>query len=132
WLLIIGPVGPFAVRLVVLTHEAASLRNDGLAQYSRTLLHLIDWLPARAAALSFALAGSFVQAREAWLDAHKTHPDSRNLVVSSGIGALDCDDPIEDPDDMEELMRSARELVSRSLLIWIAVAALLTIAGWLY
>lgn len=132
WLLIIGPVGPVAVRLVALTHEAASARSSGFAHYSSKCLDLIDWLPSRAAALSFALAGSFVQAKEAWQDARDSDSSARTLIISTGTGALDIDDSPDDSDEMEETLRDARDLVGRSLLVWIAVAALLTIAGWLY
>lgn len=131
WLLIIGPVGPVAVRLAALTHDVASTHDNRLAQYSKTLLHWIDWLPSRAAALSFALAGSFVQAKEGWQDAI-ADSNAQILVVSAGIGALDFDDSPDDSDEMEEILRDARELIGRSLMVWIGVAAMLTIAGWLY
>lgn len=132
WLLIIGPVGPVAVRLVALTHESASARSSSFAHYSKALLNLIDWLPARAGALSFALAGSFVRARQAWQDSQDTEFNARSLIVGTGIGALDADDSPDDADEVEEALREARELVGRSLMVWIAIAALLTIAGWLY
>jgi membrane protein required for beta-lactamase induction len=132
WLLIIGPVGPVAVRLVALAHESASARSSSFAHYSKALLNLIDWLPSRAAALSFALAGSFVRARQAWQDSQVAGFNARSLVVGTGIGALDADDSPDDADEVEETLREARELVGRSLMVWIAIAALLTIAGWLY
>jgi|SRR5690625_1632378 len=132
WLLLLGPIGPVAVRLAALTAATARSEDSNLAYYSERLLHLIDWLPARAAALSFALVGSFVEAREAWQDAQQTSPDARSLIVSTGVGALDLDEWSEDPDDMVEIIQTTRELAGRSLMIWIAIAALLTIAGWLY
>lgn len=132
WFLILGPIGPVAVRLTALTASSTQSENDNLFYYSQRLLHLIDWLPARAAALSFALVGSFVEAREAWQDAQQTSSDARSLIVSTGIGALDLEEWSEEPDDMMEILQATRELAGRSLMIWIAIAALLTIAGWLY
>lgn len=138
WLLIVGPVGPVAVRLAVLTRDAVLLRNDSLTHYSSRLVDLLDWLPARAAALSFALAGSFVHAREGWQESQQAHdPDPRRLVTAAGIGALNLDDSSAavfdaDDDDAEDFLEDARQLVGRSLMVWVGVAALLTIAGWLY
>lgn len=138
WLLLLGPVGPVAVRLLVLTNETAQVRGDvDITDYSTRLLHLVDWLPARAAALSLALAGSFVPARDAWRKAQQESDDPTRLVTAAGIGALHIDDLAEelfDPadDDADDLLQDSQELVGRSLMIWIAVAALLTIAGWLY
>jgi AmpE protein len=135
WLLILGPVGPVALHLAVLTRDAAVRRTDeeGLAYASSALVHALDWLPARAAALSFGLAGSFVHAVERWR-ASQEDPDAglRELVAGVGVGALDLDRPPGDPDAVEDVLRDARDLVGRSVMVWIAVAALLTIAGWLY
>ncbi|NLO80063.1 MAG: regulatory signaling modulator protein AmpE [Xanthomonadaceae bacterium] len=137
WLLLLGPVGPVALRLIVLLHEHAQRQSDDeLADSSNQLLALADWLPARAAALSFALAGSFVHARDAWRKAGDESDQAARLVAAAGVGALHIDDAEEpfDPesDDVEEFLQDARELVGRSSMIWVAVAALLTIAGWLY
>lgn len=134
WLLILGPVGPVALHLVVLTRDAARRADDeSLASSSAALLHALDWLPARAAALSFGLAGSFVHAVDRWR-ASQEEPDAgaRELVVEAGVGALYLDRPPADPDAAEDVLREARDLVGRCVMIWIAVAALLTIAGWLY
>lgn len=138
WLLIVGPVGPVAVRLAVLVRDTVALDNDNLAHYSSKLVNLLDWLPARAAALSFALAGSFVHARDDWRESEQEFDsDPQRLVAAAGIGALNVDDSADKPfdandDDAEEFLADARDLVGRSLMVWVAVAALLTIAGWLY
>lgn len=137
WLLLLGPIGPFALRLVVLTHEAVKLRDSRLTDYSERLLGILDWLPARASALSFALAGSFVHARSAWRQAQHESKHASRLVAATAIGALHIDDLAEEifeaeDDDLEDLLQDAQELVGRSLMVWVAVAALLTIAGWLY
>jgi membrane protein required for beta-lactamase induction len=134
WLLILGPVGAVALHLVALTCEAARRRgDDSLIEASELVLHVLDWLPARATALSYGLAGSFVHAVEAWR-ASQEEPDAgpRELVVGAGLGAAHLERAPSDLDGVEEALRDARDLVGRSLMVWIAVAALLTIAGWLY
>jgi membrane protein required for beta-lactamase induction len=137
WLLIVGPVGPVAVRLAALARESSLFRDDSFAHYSEQLLKLIDWLPARATALSFALAGSFVHARDGWLRSQHLSDDPQRLITAAGIGALDIDDAPEElfdaeNDDAEDLLKDTQELIGRSLMIWLGAAALLTIAGWLH
>lgn len=137
WLLLLGPVGPLALRLIVLTHETALLHDEALAVHSNRLLAALDWLPARAAALSFALAGSFVHARAAWRKAQQESDEPARLVAASGVGALHLDDSSDElfdtaDDEVEDFLQDAQELVGRSLMVWLAAAALLTIAGWLY
>lgn len=134
WLLIAGPIGPVALHLALLVRDAAAERaDDGLTQAGNALVYALDWLPGRAAALAFGLAGSFVHAVERWR-ASQEEPDAgiRELVVGAGIGALDLDQPPAEPEAVEEALRDARDLVGRSTMVWVAVAALLTIAGWLY
>ncbi len=135
WLLIIGPIGPVALRLAWLARDAAAERGgtDELARAADKVMHVLDWLPARAAALSFGLAGSFVHAFDGWRNSQE-EPDAglRELVTAAGLGALDVDRPPSDAEDVEDMLRDGRDLVGRSLMVWVAVAALLTIAGWLY
>lgn len=135
WLLIVGPIGPIALRLAWLARDAAVERGepDGLASAADKVMHVLDWLPARAAALSFGLAGSFVHAFDGWRNSQE-EPDAglRDLVTAAGLGALDMDQPPSDVEEVEDMLRDGRDLVGRSLMVWVAVAALLTIAGWLY
>lgn len=124
-----------ALRLAWLARDAAAERGgtDELARAADKVMHVLDWLPARAAALSFGLAGSFVHAFDGWRNSQE-EPDAglRELVTAAGLGALDVDRPPSDAEDVEDMLRDGRDLVGRSLMVWVAVAALLTIAGWLY
>lgn len=136
WFLLLGPAGGVLVQATVLTRDHAARRGEpGLAleQAASALLFALDWLPARATALSFGLAGSFVHAVEGWRAAQE-EPDAgpQALVVRAGIAALHASDPGSEPGAVEEALRDARDLVWRSLMIWMAVVALLTIAGWIY
>ena len=134
WLLLLGPVGPVLMRIAALVHDYAERRAEpALAQVASAFLFTLDWLPVRATALAFGLAGSFVHAVEGWRAALQT-PDehSRRIVAGSGRAALDADETEMQPDSAVELLADARALVSRSLLVWLAATALMTIAGWLY
>ncbi|MFC0709030.1 regulatory signaling modulator protein AmpE [Azorhizophilus paspali] len=57
WYALLGPVAVLAYRLTALTGEHTSL--PALREHSVRLRHLLDWLPARGLALSFALVGNF-------------------------------------------------------------------------
>lgn len=135
WFLLLGPVGAVLFRLVTLSKLWA--RRQGHVELERAAVavsQVLDWLPARAAALSFALAGSMVPALGGWTSARdELDAGSRCLLVRSGLGALDL--PLEggvEPAQAEKVLREARDLVGRSLMVWLAVVALLTIAGWTY
>jgi membrane protein required for beta-lactamase induction len=135
WLLLLGPVGPVLLRVAVLIGEFAEGRPGArpMLPVARAFVYALDWLPARATALSFGLAGSFVPAVHGW-QAAREEPGAgvRPLVVDAGVGALRPEAPEDDPDSVEEMLQEARALVSRAFMIWLAVTALLTIAGWLY
>lgn len=135
WYLLLGPVGALLLYLAELTRRFALEKADageGMRQVADALLYALDWLPARAMALSFGLAGSFVHALDGWRAAQE-EPDEgpQGIVVKSGVGALDPEDLSTQPDAVEENLRDARDLVTRTLMVWLAVIALLTITGWL-
>ncbi len=50
-----------------------------------------------------------------------------DVLISTGLGALRH----QQMTDEISCIRSARSLVTRSILIWVAVLALLTLGGWL-
>lgn len=52
-------------------------------------VHLLDWLPARVAAFSFAIVGNFQDALESWRgQAHEWGDESEGIVLAAGAGAL--------------------------------------------
>lgn len=136
WFLIFGPVGPLLFRLTQLAQEFAEQQGEagqGVDQAASALAYMLDWLPVRAAALSFAMAGSFVPALEGWnLARDEPETGNRGVLRRAGMGAMDLDDPVVEPDAVEDLLRDTRAMVARSFMIWLAVVALLTIAGWMY
>ncbi len=132
WFVLLGPVGAILVRLVELARQFA-LQQEGaesVEQSTAALSFALDWLPARATALAMGLAGSFVHALEGWKDSRQD-PDegARGLVVKAATGALNEPTYVAEPDAVDELLVDARGLISRTLLVWLAVIALLSLAG---
>jgi adenosylcobinamide-phosphate synthase len=119
--------------------------------------HLIDWLPARITALAFAVVGSFEEAIDCWRNYAQRFPDDNDgviLAATSGAvnvrlggealksafvpdsaqsfptGAETMDDTESTPGREAEVghLRSIVGLVWRSVVLWMVLLALLTLA----
>lgn len=157
WFVVLGPMG--AVLYLLAAYQAQHARRNpdpDILEFSAAAAKLHDllaWIPCRLTALSYAVMGSFVHALQAWeiseapgVDeaefeetkleeieaAAKTHtvpiiPDSHGLLLRVGLGALQFDD--EPPKDTSTV-RETFALCLRSVIAWLTILALLTLAGW--
>ena len=133
--------------------EAASA---ALQKVANDCWHAIDWLPARLTAISFAVVGSFEEAIDGWRQYARQFPDDNDGVIlaatagainvrlggqalkaafaSSASQALETDatsqtstpTPGREPDLAH--LRSIVNLVWRSVVMWMVLLALLTLA----
>ncbi|MDT8451990.1 MAG: regulatory signaling modulator protein AmpE [Gammaproteobacteria bacterium] len=129
WFVLLGPLGAVLYHLIAYLSKqddaAASLREP-----AAFIQASMAWAPARLLAIGYALTGHFDGA----VQAHQNRPQETDIALSNydvlintGMGALrdqECSDEIS-------CIRSARSLVTRSILVWIAMLALLTLGGWL-
>lgn len=118
---------------------------------ARKLLWLLDWIPARLTALSFAVVGDFEDAVFCWRTqakgwAAQEGGEHAGTVLASGGGALGVTlggalpvlggDPEYRPDlgigdeADADLLPSAVGLVWRALILWLLLMLLLTLANW--
>ena len=118
---------------------------------ARTLLWLLDWIPVRLTALSFAIVGDFEDAVYCWRTQARAWSDQpggehAGIVLASGGGALGVQlggplpvlgaEPEFRPElgmgDAAEgdLLPSAVGLVWRALVLWLLLILLLTLANW--
>jgi len=118
---------------------------------ARRLLWLLDWIPVRLTALSFAIVGDFEDAVYCWRTQPALWPLSEGgepvgILLASGGGALGVElggpvptlsgEPEERPvvgmGDVPdtELIPSAVGLVWRALVLWLLLTLLLTLANW--
>ena len=98
---------------------------------------VVDWFPARITALGFAVVGSFEEAIEGWRQ-ESTDPDCTNesIILASTSGAMDVRlKPLESDEDVAAQsdpefahLRSVVGLVWRSVVMWMVLIALLTLA----
>ncbi len=118
---------------------------------ARALLWLLDWVPVRLTALSFAIVGDFEDAAFCWRTQAKAWAaqeggEHEGIVLATGGGALGVllggALPVAgaEPDFRPELglgdepdadlLPSAVGLVWRALVLWLLLMLLLTLANW--
>ncbi len=163
WFVILpGPAGAVVYRAVALLAEewgAAApgveptplmQARDEFGRPARMLLALLDWIPVRLTALSFAIVGDFEDAVACWrTQAHLWARQDGGLAIgvllASGGGALGTQlgGPLPvlvgEPDVRAELgagepagpdiLPSAVGLVWRALILWLLVILLVTVAN---
>ena len=128
WFVILGPAGAILYRLTTNLSKQDGI-NDSLSAVATLFQAVLTWIPARMLAVGYALTGHFDGA----LQAYRNRPyesdlalENYDVLVNTGMGALR---DLEVSDELSSII-SARDLVMRSILIWIAVLALLTLGGW--
>lgn len=148
WVLGLGPSGAVFYRMAEYLSRNWRARPDGTP--SPALRHAaarawdwVDHLPARVTALGFAIVGNFEEAVASWRsDADSFAPGSDGVVLAATSGALNVRlTPLAEsatlPDDAESGMRpepqlahlgSVVGLVWRSVVLWMLLLALLTLA----
>ena len=148
FILLPGPSGAVLYRLSALLFEKWGTRSDedfgDFGGFSRRAFELIDWIPARLTAISFAIAGDFEDAIYCWRSqAQAWVAASQGIVLASGAGALGVrlgetlhqngtvsfrpELGIGDEADVN-YMTSAVGLIWRTLVIWMFIIALVTAA----
>jgi len=160
WYLLLGPVGAMFYHLCVLYLSRVWRHNeDNNEAILLRLVYLLEWVPARALALTFSLAGDFVAAfkrlQETVLDMDRSavsvvytcalaaiEAGRRVLVVKSDDSAQDTSESStlliepEEGDDQLTQLRAEQQvqellgLLNRSQVIWVSALALLTLAGF--
>ena len=160
----LGPVGAVVYRMAELAQarwqrartDNASV-SDVLCEVSQRAWMAIDWLPARATALGFAIVGSFEDAMDGWRNHAQRFPeDNDGVILAATAGAiniqlggaalgrhpsldeetLDLDktaDSSSTPGRPAQVAHFAQVvgLVWRTVLMWLVLVALLTMANLL-
>ena len=139
WFVVLGPVGAWLFRVSDLLRrraafESARERALGTALPAAESIHaVLAWIPARLAALGYALAGSFDDAWNAW---RRVGPRERASLRSSNdrlvaeVGRAAMTGFLEQPANSGAAARNAMRVVMRTLFIWISAVALMTLFGW--
>lgn len=146
FILLPGPLGPMLYRLAELLRNRWGERNDDFGVFAVKAFEIIDWLPARATALSFAIAGNFEDAVYCWrAQAASWMDQNQGIILASGAGALGVcvGDPLREASgeyyrpelgvgeeaDMD-FLQSTVGLIWRALVLWLLLLLMLEIASW--
>lgn len=128
-----------------------ALAREAFGDPARRLLAVLDWIPVRLTALSFAIVGDFEDAAYCWRTQARSWAGEEGgvamgIVLASGAGALGVElggaiavpgrEPALRPtvgmgEPAEpEILPSAVGLVWRALILWLLVILLLTLANY--
>lgn len=125
WFVVLGPVGAVLYRLVQkLSVSMCEESLEKVARFARRLTFVLDWIPARLLALSFCLAGHFMDVFTEWRNTFKTGKrDTYQVLYNCGHIAIRVE---AHPEAKVVLTQfdEAYDLVCRSLFIWLVVLAL--------
>jgi adenosylcobinamide-phosphate synthase len=150
WFVLLAPLGPIGAVL----YRAASILSRrwvgtrGLfAAFAQRAFHLINWLPARLTALTYAIAGNFEDAMYCWRTQADTWPEAEEgVVLAAGAGAMGVklgqsvtigDEAVWRPElgtgqaPDADCIDSSVSMVWRGLVIWLVAGLLIVIAGWI-
>jgi adenosylcobinamide-phosphate synthase len=149
FILLPGGVGPVLYRLAQMLAERWNTPDEPYGQFAQRLYRALDWLPLRLSAAGFAIVGNFEDAVYCWRGAVAAgiSDDQQALLRATGGGALGLRiaEPVPEArwsagdgsfdwqgaEPAAEGLRSAVGLVWRSVVLWIALFAMLTLANWL-
>jgi AmpE protein len=142
WFMLLGPSGAWLFRVSDLMRRRAAFEvlrrggQPGPAGGAPALVHgLLAWVPARLAAVSYALAGSFEDAIGNWRIAvdrasRGLLDRTEDMLARVGKGSLQPSLAGVDPEALDAATaHGAWRIVARSAWIWLAVIALLVLAG---
>jgi len=138
----LGPAGAVVYRMAeyfsALAKRPATpdalLLSPALRDYVAVWWHRIDWIPARLTAMGFAFVGSFEDAIDRWRKFEAAVPgDNDGIVLSATAGAVhigltEVDGQNAAPAPRLGHLRAIVGLVWRTVVMWMVVLALLSLA----
>ncbi len=154
WFAVLGPAGTLFYRLAHSFDELWGGRSEiefgQFGQFAHRAFELVDWVPLRVTAASFAVVGDFEDAVHCWRTQAVRWPEAGSgILLASGAGALGVrlgmplhetmQDVAEGGERPElglgeeadpDFMQSTIGLVWRSLVLGLAVLALVWISSW--
>ncbi|HVX05584.1 MAG TPA: beta-lactamase induction protein [Rhodanobacteraceae bacterium] len=137
WFFLLGPAGALGYRLAWVTTETTDPRTRHAA---RRFAYALDWIPAHLMVLAMALVSNFDAVSGTWRAWHgqpghsmeNLDPGFLAAVARSSVDAdIEAGDgPSTDTHDPLIELADARRLMLRVLIVWLAVVALIVLAGW--
>jgi len=143
WFVVLGPAGALGYRMIQLIARNAAFAGEiDAAQHdlAERAARVLDWAPAHLMALTLALVSDFDAVIRTWREYHAAHGQGYFTLDLGFLGALaragvdadvvagdgyatDVNDPLTE-------LADARRVLRRILVAWLAVLALMVLAGW--
>jgi len=152
WFVVLpGPTGAVLYFLAAMLVDGWGVRGGedyiAFGGFARKAFEVLDWIPARLTAITFAIVGNFEDALYCWRTQSNAWGDAgQGAVLAAGAGALGVrlGDAIHqdgavvfrpelglgDEADVDH-MAGAVNLAWRSVTIWLFLIALVTFASWI-
>jgi len=141
WFSVLGPFGAVLYRLTSLAETYSRDDSDRITVHEQAfhLLHILNWVPARILAATYALVGNFDNTLLAWRHwsedlRNKYESDAQGLLILTGSAALGHtpEEPMpENAADLPPLVEDALSLVLRSLSIWVVLLGIVQVVAWM-
>ncbi|MGQ0592529.1 MAG: regulatory signaling modulator protein AmpE [Gammaproteobacteria bacterium] len=128
WFLILGPIGAVLFRFSAELRRYAIQASSGLRDWAGRVYNVLAWLPSRIVALGYALSGNLTGAFESWrvLDT-LTLEQNEAVLRHSGTGALQLGSDVGEV----ERITAAQGLVTRTLIVLLAILTVLYVIAWI-
>jgi adenosylcobinamide-phosphate synthase len=142
----LGPVGAVLFRSASILSRRWQASRGRFGQSAQHLFHVVNWLPARLTALTYAIAGNFEDATYCWRTQAPDWPElEEGVVLAAGAGAMGVrlgqsinvgaetvwrpELGTGQPPDADGI-ESAIGMIWRGLVIWLVAGLFIVIAGW--
>ena len=152
WFLVLGPTGAALFRVTnslrSISYRFSQSGDDANTESADTTVAnkinndlrqwqgVLGWIPARLTALSYVLAGHFDSAMQALRSIETQEGDdmfekNQAVIRQTGTASLQTPDALSlaNPEVARECTTEALRLVKRSLILWTAIIAILTLWG---
>lgn len=146
WFVLLGPAGAVLYRLSSILSRRWREASPGFGEIPGRIFHALNWVPARLAGLTYAVAGNFEDAMLCWRTQSSIWPDpDESVVLSAGAGAMGIRLGVTiNPEDLSGLREeigigdepdadqidSAVSMIWRGLMVWMIAGLLMSLAGW--
>lgn len=143
----LGPVGAVLFRAASILSRRWTVSRGHFGAFAQRAFHVINWVPARLTALTYAIAGNFEDATFCWRTQAEAWPETEEgVVIAAGAGAMGVklgqsvsvgDETVWRPDlgtgqaPDHDCIDSAVSMIWRGLVIWLAAGLLIVVAGWI-
>ena len=130
WFLVLGVIGAFLYRIVCELEKELDEIHSGFSDSTKELLHILEWPSSRLMIIGLGLAGSLVHAFESWHRVEALSFEVNNDVLTEGgLGALQYLHGVIPDRSRTFWIEELKSLMNRTLIIWLAVLAIMTLSG---